>query len=143
MVFAAEVAAWPHTAICFISPHRGADELAALSATAGERPAVLARELTKAYETCHRDRLDRLATTLAAAPPKGEWTLVIGPKPAPADIDLTSIVAAALAAAEAGQSLKAACIELANRHGVPWRTVYKLALAAGKPLRQTFRPRGA
>lgn len=132
LAFAAEVAAWPHTAICFVSPHRGADELAALAAAAGERPAVLARELTKTYETCHRDRLDRLAATLAAAPPKGEWTLVLGPKPASTDIDLTAIVAAALAAAAAGQSLKAACTELAARHAVPWRILYKLALAAGK-----------
>lgn len=128
--FAATVADWPHAAVCFLSPHRGAAELAALAEAMGERPAALARELTKLHESLTRGTLRSLAATVAETPPKGEWTLVIGPADSPAQrADADELATAALARAAAGESLKSACQELADAAGVAWRPVYKAALA--------------
>lgn len=127
------VAAWPHTAILFVSPHRGAAELAALvDACGGARPAALARELTKLHQEVRRDRLDALAASIASDPPKGEWTLVLGPvvsgtRAAP---DVATLATEALHyAAKQAIGLKAACQHVADAYGIPWRPLYKAVLA--------------
>lgn len=70
----------PATLIFFESPRRTSDTLAAMADVYGERKAVVARELTKAYEEIRSDKLAGLAAHYAQAPtPKGEIVICVGP----------------------------------------------------------------
>ncbi|HVF60339.1 MAG TPA: 16S rRNA (cytidine(1402)-2'-O)-methyltransferase [Thermoanaerobaculia bacterium] len=74
-----------HTLVVFESPHRLLASLADAVAELGDRPAAIARELTKLHEEVLRGRLSELAATLAARPAlKGEFVLVIAGSEAPA-----------------------------------------------------------
>ena len=67
------------TVVLFEAPNRVAATLDALiEAGAGERPAVVARELTKKFEEFRRGTIAELAAIYGKADPKGEVVLVIG-----------------------------------------------------------------
>jgi 16S rRNA (cytidine1402-2'-O)-methyltransferase len=73
-------AALDHTLVLFESPHRVAASLADAAAELGaERPAALARELTKLHEEVLRGTIGELAAAVAARDPRGEYVLVVGP----------------------------------------------------------------
>jgi 16S rRNA (cytidine1402-2'-O)-methyltransferase len=67
------------TLIFYEAPHRIADTVADALAALGDRPACLAREVTKLHEEFRRGRLSKLAESLEKHPAKGEITLIIGP----------------------------------------------------------------
>jgi len=67
------------TAVLFETPHRIAATLLDLAGRWPERPALLARELTKLHEELIRDTLAGLAATTAQRTWKGEITLVLAP----------------------------------------------------------------
>ena len=71
----------PATLIFFESPHRLAEALAAMAETmGGERRAVVARELTKAFEEIRRGTLAEIAEHYrTATTPKGEIVICVGP----------------------------------------------------------------
>ena len=72
------LAALPHTLVLFESPHRLLASLEDAERELGDRPAALARELTKVYEEVRRGRLSELAAEFGARPSlKGEFVLVI------------------------------------------------------------------
>jgi 16S rRNA (cytidine1402-2'-O)-methyltransferase len=124
---AAERAGLSATLVCYEAPHRLAETLADLAHVFGDRPAAVARELTKRFEEVRRASLPALAAHYAANPPRGEVTIVIGPAPAePADAeDLDARLRAALARA----SLREAVAEVAAATGLARRKVYARALA--------------
>src|SRR5262249_4687788 len=67
----------PATLIFYEAPPRVGATLADLAAAFGaDRPACLARELTKVHEEAVRDTLGALAARYAEEPPRGECTLV-------------------------------------------------------------------
>ena len=115
------------TLIWYEAPHRLADTLADLAAVFGDRPAAVARELTKKFEEVRRDGLAALAAHYAAAPPRGEITLLVGPAPdEPAEAaELDERLRVALAAG----SLKEATAAVSAATGMPRREVYARALA--------------
>ena len=82
------------TLIFYEAPHRILDALADISAVYGDRPVVVARELTKFYEEFLRGTADQVHTQLAARPSvKGEITLLIGKgAPPPATISVEEAV---------------------------------------------------
>lgn len=65
------------TWILFEAPRRVGVTLALLAKSMGERPAVVARELTKLHQEVVRGSLRELAAIYAQAPPRGEVTIVI------------------------------------------------------------------
>jgi 16S rRNA (cytidine1402-2'-O)-methyltransferase len=66
------------TLVCFEAPHRLAASVADAQAELGDRPACLARNLTKPHERYQRGTLGELAAALAAeGTVRGECTLVI------------------------------------------------------------------
>lgn len=67
----------PEPLVLFEAPGRVAATLAALRASLGDRPVCVARELTKLHEEIVRGPLSVLAQRFAAAPPRGEVTLVV------------------------------------------------------------------
>jgi len=121
------------TLVFFESPHRIADTLADLIAAFGDdRPAALARELTKTHEEVRRAPLGELAASVAADPPRGEITLVVGGAvPGAVAVVAAGDLAAAVAALEAtGTPRKAAISAVAKAHHRPKRDVYAAVVAS-------------
>lgn len=124
----ADAAQIPATLVFFEAPHRLAASLADLADLLGERPAAVARELTKLFEEVRRAPLQELAAHYAAqAEVKGEIVLVIGP-PGDAVAPAAEALDAALRQAMAGASVKDAAAEIAARFGLRRREVYARAL---------------
>jgi 16S rRNA (cytidine1402-2'-O)-methyltransferase len=72
------------TMIFYEAPHRIAECIADAREILGDRPACLAREVTKLHEEFLRGKFSQLAESLAARPARGELTLVVGPPEASA-----------------------------------------------------------
>jgi 16S rRNA (cytidine1402-2'-O)-methyltransferase len=69
-----------HTLVLYESPHRLLASLADMREELGDRPAVVARELTKLHEEVLRGDLGEILEVLTARERlKGEFTVVLGP----------------------------------------------------------------
>lgn len=86
--FFAEAVAQPRTVVLYESPHRIGRTLEALAALVPDRPMCLCRELTKLHETTYRGTAAEITAALAATSGKGEFVLVIAPRPKEARNDL-------------------------------------------------------
>ena len=117
----------PATLLFFETGPRLADSLTACRDVLGDRPAAVARELTKLYEEVRRGALSELARHYhEAGPPKGEIVLVIAPPDETApEIDID----AALEQALRGMGVKEAATAVAAASGRPRREIYSRALA--------------
>ncbi|NEU10991.1 16S rRNA (cytidine(1402)-2'-O)-methyltransferase [Methylobacterium sp. BTF04] len=125
----------PGTLVLFESPHRLPEMLVDAVAILGPaRPAAVARELTKLYETIRRGTLGTLAATFAEeGAPKGEVVVVIGTSPEePNAAETDAGLDAALALALARHSIKDAATLVAEETGQPRRVVYARALALAR-----------
>jgi len=125
----AELAEVRATLVLYESGPRLARTLAALHEGMGDRPATVAREITKFHEEAVPGTLASLAARYANTPPKGEIVLVIGP-PSPRAPARASEIDAAIAALDPAQPRKSAASELAGRFDVPRRDIYQRLLAA-------------
>lgn len=67
------------TVILYEAPHRIEETLADAHEILGDRPACLAREVTKLHEEFRRGTLAEILASLAEKPARGEITLLIGP----------------------------------------------------------------
>ena len=67
------------TIILYEAPHRVAESIADAQEIIGDRPACIAREVTKVHEQFLRGKLSQLAESLAEQPARGEITVGIGP----------------------------------------------------------------
>lgn len=125
----------PGTLVLFESPHRLPEMLAdAVAILGGTRPAAVARELTKLFETIRRGTLAGLADTFAEeGAPKGEVVVVVGTaiEEMPA-VEAEAGLDAALRAALARHSIKDAATLVAEETGQPRRAVYTRALALAR-----------
>ncbi|MEM8853465.1 MAG: 16S rRNA (cytidine(1402)-2'-O)-methyltransferase [Pseudomonadota bacterium] len=126
-----DLAGIPATLVLFEAPHRLAATLESLSKALGPRQAVVARELTKRFETVERDTLDRLAARFAQTPTKGEIVVLVAP-PGDAAAPTDDEVDALLAAAQEGKGAAEAAAEVAKATGLPRRDLYKRILALRK-----------
>jgi 16S rRNA (cytidine1402-2'-O)-methyltransferase len=118
------------TLVFFEAAPRLAASLADMAAALGDRPAAVARELTKLFEEIRRDGLTALAAHYAeAGPPRGEVVIVVGPPDETAAAASAESLDARLEAALADMSLKDASAAVAAATGVPRREVYARALA--------------
>jgi 16S rRNA (cytidine1402-2'-O)-methyltransferase len=124
----AEVAAIRATLVLYESGPRLSASLAALAEGLGDREAAVAREISKKFEETVTGTLSELSARYADAPPKGEIVVVIAP---PGDAEPTGEedIDAALAEAMTRLSASRAAAEVAEKLGLPRRTVYERALA--------------
>ena len=125
----AELASVRSTIIFYEAPQRVAAALADMAMQlGGERPAAVARELTKKFETFRRGMLAELAEQFGnEPPPKGEVTIIVGPPPEIA-VDVEAIDAK-LREKLAAVSLADAVAEVVAQTGVARNVVYRRALA--------------
>jgi 16S rRNA (cytidine1402-2'-O)-methyltransferase len=124
-----ELAGVPATLIFYEAPQRVAATLKDVAEMlGGDRPVVVARELTKLFETFRRDRLDALAADFAGEPtPKGEVTILVGPPRAQA-MDEAAIDAMLRERLRQLSPAKAVA-EVTAASGAPRNIVYRRALA--------------
>ena len=124
-----QVATVRQTLVAFEAPHRLAATLADIGEVLGQRPVVVARELTKLYEDLQRGTPAELLEHFAAQPPRGEITLVIGGaiEAAAEPWDDDRVRDALEARMEAGESASTAARAVAKESGRPRRDVYRMA----------------
>lgn len=67
------------TLVLYEAPHRLAESLRDAAEILGDRPACIAREVSKVHEEFRRGTLSELAGSAARTTPRGEITLLIGP----------------------------------------------------------------
>src|SRR5436305_7786194 len=67
------------TIILYEAPHRVAEGVAQALEILGDRPACLAREVTKLHEEFLRGKLSEILASLEERPARGEITLILGP----------------------------------------------------------------
>jgi len=122
----ADVAAEPRTVVLYEAPHRIARTIADLIAVCGgDRPVVVARELTKLYETIERGTL----SSIDLGTPRGEYVVVLGGAvAADAAADPAAVAAAIDALLATGLSTKEAAAEAAVTSGISRRDAYAVAL---------------
>ncbi len=130
---AAERAGLSATLIWYEAPHRLAEMLADLAGVFGDRPAAVARELTKRFEEVLRGALPELAAHYAGNAARGEICVVLGPPDPQAEVATAEDVDARLRAALETLSVRDAAASIAAATGLPRRQVYARAieLAAG------------
>jgi 16S rRNA (cytidine1402-2'-O)-methyltransferase len=124
-----ELAAIPGTLVFFESPRRLAEMLADAAAVLGPRPAAVARELTKYYESVRRGPLPELAAHYEAEEEaRGEIVVIIGPPGADQLTPAGDVIDERLRAALAQVSLKEAVAQVSAETGQPRRKIYARAL---------------
>lgn len=123
----AEVAGLRASLVFYESAGRTAATLTALADGLGDRPAAVAREISKKFEETVDGTLRGLAARYAEVPPRGEVVIVVGPPDAAAPADAATLDGA-LRAAMADASLSAAASDVAAALGLPRKAVYARAL---------------
>lgn len=125
-----EFAAIPATLIFYETGPRLAESLSAMAKVFGDRPACVARELTKLYEETRRGSLSALAAHYSEADtPRGEIVVVVGGKSQDADTAEVPDLDGALEEALSRLSVKDAAAAVALQTGIARREVYSRALA--------------
>lgn len=118
----------PTTVVVYESPRRLFATLEALKRSLGDRRAVVARELTKHFETFERGSLSALAERFEA-PPKGEVVIVVGP-PERVEDGKEEAPSAAQALLKSGIRPTEAAKTLAGKFGLTKKEAYELVMAA-------------
>jgi 16S rRNA (cytidine1402-2'-O)-methyltransferase len=129
----------PHALVFYEAPHRVTECVAELAATlGGEREIVIARELTKLFESIHRCRLDQAGAWLAADAnrQRGEFVLIVSAAQAPAQDALPAAAERVLRLLLAELPLKQSAALAAAITGARKNELYARALA----LRDAERP---
>jgi 16S rRNA (cytidine1402-2'-O)-methyltransferase len=122
----AELASERRTIVAYVSPHRVEEALCDLLEGLGDRPAALARELTKLHEEVRRGSLSELLEGVRRDPPRGEIVLVISGavhdhRQTVSDEDLARRARALM---DDGVERKEAMARVARAAGVPRRRVF-------------------
>jgi 16S rRNA (cytidine1402-2'-O)-methyltransferase len=119
----------PGTIVFFEAPHRLAESLADLADILGARPAAVARELTKKFETIRRGTLDELAALYAAGEiAKGEIVVLVAPAANPTGAITDADIDTRLVRELETHSARDAAALIAAELGLPKRRVYARAL---------------
>ncbi len=128
----AEVKAVPATLIFYETAPRLIGSLEDMQAILGDRPAAVARELTKKFEEVRRGQLSELGAYYQAhGEPRGEIVIVVGGPVAGQTEDWTDEAVDKLLREmmrEQGMSVKDAAAFVAARSGIKKRDVYQRAL---------------
>ncbi len=124
-----EVTAEPRTLIAFETPHRLLAVLDDVEAVLGDRPVVVARELTKLHEEFLRGTANRVRQQILGAPIRGEITLLIGgAAPGPSQLAADALAARVQDLVDAGRSTREIVEQLSREPGASRREVYRLLL---------------
>ncbi|HYC52281.1 MAG TPA: 16S rRNA (cytidine(1402)-2'-O)-methyltransferase [Gemmatimonadaceae bacterium] len=136
----AEIASSRYTAVLYEAPLRVADTLRELAELAGDREAVVARELTKHFEEIRRGTLEALCAYYTDSPPRGEVVILISGAPITAP-DENALRDDARALRAGGMSVRDVAAVLTGR-GLARNAAYRLAKDAETTTGGTRRAEG-
>ncbi len=123
----AEIVGSRHTSVVYEAPSRVGETLAELvDAGAGDRQAVVARELTKQFEEYRRGTLSSLAASYQDVAPRGEVVLVIAGGSAPV-VDEAALRERVAALRASGLSARDVSRVLTDEGLAPRNLAYRLA----------------
>jgi 16S rRNA (cytidine1402-2'-O)-methyltransferase len=129
----------PFALVFYEAPHRIAATLDALVATLGrERQLVVARELTKRFESIHRGTLGEAPSWLAGDPhrARGEFVLIVDAPEAPTKVDVVAQAEERTLRTLLAELPLAQAVRLAvTLTGAPRKALYARALAMAKAAR--------
>lgn len=121
-----------HLAVVYEAPSRTGATLADLAAAGvGDRPAVVARELTKQFEEVRRGTVTELAAYYVSEAPRGEVVILIGGAP-PAVLDESVLRERVDALRLTGATPRQVIAALMTDGGAPRNLAYRLAHEAGR-----------
>ncbi len=127
----AELAGEKRTMVFYEAPHRIAAMIEAMAEAFGpERPAAIARELTKVYEEVLRGSLGELHERIREDGLRGEIVVVVQGAPAAEPEEAADLVGLVEQEVARGARLKDAAGQIAAAHGVSRRDLYEAVLAA-------------
>lgn len=116
------------TLILYVSPHRARDVIADAAAAFGDdRPAVLARELTKLYESFRRGTLGELVADPGTI--RGEMVLLVDRAPPEAAAGPDAVADAVRELLDTGWTPSRAAKEAARRTGASREAAYRCVVA--------------
>jgi len=132
----------PRTLALYEAPHRLLDTLEDALEILGNRPAVIAREVTKVHEEFQRGHLEDLIAATRKKAPRGEITLLLGPpdghephaanpEAAAREVPLARRVEEIMR--ERGVDRKLALKQVARERGITRREAYKQLLVTREP----------
>jgi 16S rRNA (cytidine1402-2'-O)-methyltransferase len=127
-----EVSGLAATLVLYESPRRLGETLVDLLAAWGDRPACVARELTKLHEELVRGPLAQLVDRYRDAEVLGEVVVVVQGFRGEQRWTQAEVQAALTEGLERGERLKSICSELARRAGWSSQDLYKLGLSLKK-----------
>lgn len=127
----AEIAGVKATLVLYESGPRLADTLASLEQQLGDRDAAVVREISKLHEECVTGNLAKLKDRYAAAPPKGEIVIVVGPR-SETTAASEEMLDSALDEALQRLSPSRAAAEVAELLNIPRKRAYARALERSK-----------
>ncbi len=121
------IAQVPGSLVFYESPQRLPESVRDMQTVLGNRPAFVARELTKLYETHYNGTLSSLADGWQEGDMRGELVIVVGPntQSTATQIDIDALLQTALK----GQTLKQAVANVTAQTGLPRKQIYARALA--------------
>ncbi|MDP4593310.1 MAG: SAM-dependent methyltransferase, partial [Beijerinckiaceae bacterium] len=132
----AELAAVPGTLVFYEGNSRVAAMLADLARILGDRPAVVARELTKKFEQVRRGTLRSLAGEFATeGPPKGEIVVLVAPPDGDVTLAGTDEIDERLRGALQSLGVKDAASTVAAETGHKRRDIYVRAIEIAAAVR--------
>jgi len=122
-----EIRQSPYTQILYEAPHRLADTVDELARHLGDDcPVFIGREMTKRFEEFWRGTLGALRQRTEW---RGEWVIVLGPKPQETtragEIDWSLLAARVRAQQESGMAINEAIKRVAGEAGVTKRELYR------------------
>ena len=124
-----QIAAEERLVVIFESPMRLLSTLVDMQqAGCGERPALVARELTKLFETWHRGSVTELASWFRDHPARGEVVLILAGKMAES-FSLESAAAMLTERLVMGEGVRQAAQQVAQATGLSRTQLYAMALA--------------
>lgn len=121
----------PWTLVFYEAPHRIVDTLEDMVEVFGDRPACLARELTKKFEEYLRGTLQELLSA-AGDGLKGEMVLVVAGCE-PEQVSTEAAITRVMALTAQGMKQKAAAKQVAAETGLSANELYRLVLQRPKP----------
>jgi 16S rRNA (cytidine1402-2'-O)-methyltransferase len=123
------------TLVCFESPRRLAETLEAMARSWGDRPAAVAREMTKLHEEFHRGTIRDLAAAFRGREVRGEVTIVVAgaPEPGARAADAATLRREVLRMMRRGLSRRDAVRAVAAERRLPRQAVQRAAHGDGEP----------
>ena len=119
------------TLVLYEAPHRLKDTLDDIHHSLGDRQLVIAREITKLHEEFLRAPVSDLIRQVSERDIKGEVTIIVrGSAAAESRVSQELLLAEIKRLQREGMGVKQISELLGERHALPKREVYRLALAS-------------